>query len=154
MKGLLLFTLLLVAAPCAVRAQTILLGERVPELRTEEWLDDRQPAAAPTSYIEFFHSSNRTARPALDRLEALAGRSDGRLRIVVVVRERHEEVAPLLRPYLSERFGVLLDPEGRLFELFGVSYLPFGVLTDRRNRALWMGNTLQLNTEIIEQTIR
>ena len=40
------------------------------------------------------------------------------------------------------------------FTAFGVSYLPFGVLTDAKNRTLWMGNSLQINEKLIEQSTR
>ena len=62
-------------------------------------------------------------------------------------------VAPLLRPYLSERISVGLNAE-KSFTAFGVSYLPFGVLTDAKNRTLWMGNSLQINEKLIEQSTR
>ena len=41
---------------------------------------------------------------------------------------------------------------GRIFSAFNVQYVPFGVLVDSRNRALWMGNSLQLTPEIIEKS--
>lgn len=151
MKGLLLFAFLFFAVPHAARAQTIVLGERLPDLQAEKWLDDRRPDDAPLTCIEFFHTSDRSAGPGLDRLKATADALGGRLRIVVVTREPCEKIVPLLRPYLSGRFGVILDPSGRIFSHFGVNYLPFGILADSRNRAMWMGNTLQLTPEFIEQ---
>ena len=113
----------------------------------------RRPAAGPLTYIEFFHSSSPAGVRSLERLCELSRREGERLRIVVVTREQHEKIARLLRPYLSERIGVALDA-ARGFELFGVRYVPFGVLTDRRNRALWMGNTLQFDEETIQQSTR
>ena len=47
--------------------------------------------------------------------------------------------------------GVGFDASGRSFSNFGVAYLPFGVLTDAKNRALWMGNSLQLTPAFIEK---
>ena len=44
------------------------------------------------------------------------------------------------------------DTGGRIFSAFNVQYVPFGVLVDSRNRALWMGNSLQLTPEIIEKS--
>lgn len=142
MKKTILITLAAMAFGAAASGQEIALGERVPEFRIAAWLDDRQPEAAPLTYIEFFHSSSPAGVKSLERL-----------RIVVVTREQHEKVARMLRPYLSERIGVALDA-ARGFELFGVRYVPFGVLTDRRNRALWMGNTLQFDEETIQQSTR
>lgn len=152
MKKKILITLAAMAFSAAVSGQEIALGERVPEFRIAAWLDDRQPEAAPLTYIEFFSSSPAGVR-SLERLCELSRREGERLRIVVVTREQHEKIARLLRPYLSERIGVALDA-ARGFELFGVRYVPFGVLTDRRNRALWMGNTLQFDEETIQQSTR
>ena len=107
MKKVLLIWLLAAGfASAGATAQNIALGERVPELKIQTWLDNRQP-----------------------------------------------QPAPLLRPYLSERISVGLNAE-KSFTAFGVSYLPFGVLTDAKNRTLWMGNSLQINEKLIEQSTR
>lgn len=153
MKKTILITLAAMAFGAAASGQEIALGERVPEFRIAAWLDDRQPEAAPLTYIEFFHSSSPAGVKSLERLRDLSRREGERLRIVVVTREQHEKVARMLRPYLSERIGVALDA-ARGFELFGVRYVPFGVLTDRHNRALWMGNTLQFDEETIQESTR
>lgn len=126
MKKVLLIWLLAAGfASAGATAQNIALGERVPELKIQTWLDNRQPEPAPTTYIEFFHST----------------------------KEDPAKIAPLLRPYLSERISVGLNAE-KSFTAFGVSYLPFGVLTDAKNRTLWMGNSLQINEKLIEQSTR
>lgn len=150
-KSSLILLLALLAPAAEAGAQNIALGERVPELKISEWLGDERPAAgkAPT-YIEFFHTSNQSGTASLDHLEKLSRRQGTDLRIVVVAQEPKEKIARLLDPYLSPRICVALDPDGRIFRAFGVSYVPFGVLVDERNRALWMGNTLQLTPEIIE----
>lgn len=152
MKGLLLLTLLLFTGLNASRAQNIALGERVPEPKIGSWLDNRHPtSAAPLTYIEFYHSSNRAGTASLDRLKATAEALNGRLRIVVISIEREEKVALILRPYLSKYLYVGFDPSGHSFTNFGVSYLPFGVLVDAKNRALWMGNSLQITVANIEK---
>lgn len=152
MKGLLLLTLLLFTGLGTSRAQNIALGERVPETKIDSWLDNHRPAAtAPLTYIEFYHSSNRTGTASLDRLKQTAEALNGRLRIVVLVGEREEKVAMVLRPYVSQYLYVGFDPSGHSFTNFGVNYLPFGVLIDAKNRALWMGNSLQITVANIEK---
>lgn len=152
MKRFLLAVIVPWVAAATAGAQNIALGERAPEPKVQSWLDDREPARAPLTYIEFFHSSNRASAASVERLQELARKSGGRLRIIVLVRESEEKIAPLLTPYLSARLGVGFDPAGRNFAAYGVSYVPFGVLLGARNRALWMGNTQQLTPEIIEQS--
>ena len=55
--------LLILLAVCGLglslaRAQNIILGEKVPELKPAGWIDNRHPQPAPITYVEFFHSSN------------------------------------------------------------------------------------------------
>ncbi len=154
MKRTIMILCALLLSCTALRAQNIALGQRTPELRVGEWLEGRQPAAAPLTYIEFFHSSSPRCAEALDRLAGLQAELGNRLRVVVLTREAADKAAPLLAPRLSPRFGVGLDPQGKLFAAFGVNYVPFGVLVDAKGRALWMGNTLQLTRRIIEDSAK
>ena len=89
---------------------------------------------------------------AIRHLHRISEKMGDRLRIVVLVHEPEEKIAPLLTPYLSEHLGVGCDPNGKLFTAYDVRYVPFGVLLGPRHRALWMGNTLQLTPEIIEKS--
>lgn len=152
MKKVLLIVLL-AAGFASATAQNIILGERVPELKAQAWLDDRQPAAAPITYIEFFHSSNPACKSSLERLKELTGKLGTKLRVIVVTKEEPGKIAPLIRPYLSRQITAALNA-GKGFEAFAVTYVPFGVLIDARNRALWLGNSLQLNEKLIEQSTR
>lgn len=152
MKRILLLALLALTIPAAAAAQNIALGERAPEIRPAAWLAGRQPAGASMTYVEFFVASNPACRTSLERLKDLTSKLGTKLRVIVVTREKEEQIAATLDPLLSPRMAVALDPEGRIFTAYGVSYVPFGVLTDARNRALWMGNSLQLNEQVIENS--
>ena len=152
-KVLLILSFAAVAAAGGAAAQNIVLGDRVPELKISKWLDDNQPEAAPATYIEFFHSSNPACIASLKRLKEITDKTGAKLRVIVVPKEDAAKVTPLLRPYLSKRIGAALGTE-KAFTAFGVTYVPFGVLTDARNRATWMGNSLQFNEKLIEQTTR
>ena len=152
-KVLLILSFAAVAAAGGAAAQNIVLGDRVPELKISKWLDDNQPEAAPATYIEFFHSSNPACIASLKRLKEITDKTGAKLRVIVVTKEEAAKVTPLLRPYLSKRIGAALGTE-KAFTAFGVTYVPFGVLTDARNRAMWMGNSLQFNEKLIEQTTR
>ncbi len=152
-KALLILSFALASAAGSATAQNVVLGDRVPDLKASKWLDDRQPAAAPATYIEFFHSSNPACVTSLDKLKKLTGKLGTKLRVIVVTKEDPAKIAPLLKPYLSQQIGVALGAE-KGFTAFGVTYVPFGVLTDAKNRAVWMGNSLQFNEKLIEQTTR
>ena len=152
-KALLILSFALASAAGSATAQNVVLGDRVPDLKVSKWLDDRQPAAAPATYIEFFHSSNPACVTSLDKLKKLTGKLGTKLRVIVVTKEDPAKIASLLKPYLSQQIGVALGAE-KGFTAFGVTYVPFGVLTDAKNRAVWMGNSLQFNEKLIEQTTR
>lgn len=152
-KALLILSFALASAAGSATAQNVVLGDRVPDLKVPKWLDDRQPAAAPATYIEFFHSSNPACVTSLDKLKKLTGKLGTKLRVIVVTKEDPAKIASLLKPYLSQQIGVALGAE-KGFTAFGVTYVPFGVLTDAKNRAVWMGNSLQFNEKLIEQTTR
>ena len=51
MKRTIMILCALLLSCTALRAQNIALGQRTPELRIGEWLEGRQPAAAPLTYI-------------------------------------------------------------------------------------------------------
>ena len=137
MKKVLLTLLLALALPvAAAEAQNIALGERVPEVKVPAWLRGGKPACT----------------ASLEQLRAITDKLGAKLHVVVVTRENEEKIAPLLSPFLSRHISVALDTGGRIFSAFNVQYVPFGVLVDSRNRALWMGNSLQLTPEIIEKS--
>lgn len=150
MKQALLISAWILMGALSAEAQNIAIGERVPELKVITWLGGQQPAAALLTYIEFFHSSNKTSLQSLDQLKTTADQSGGKLRILIIVQDE-EKALQMLKPYLSERIGVGIDSSGKTFSNFGVTYVPFGVLTDAKNRALWMGNSLQMNSALIEK---
>ncbi len=139
------------AAPGFASAQKVVPGGRAPELKIESWIDGRTPAPAALTYVEFFHSASKASQESIRQLQKLAESPERSLRIVVIVRGDDERAAALLRPSLSKQLGAGVDPDGKLFAAYGVSYIPFGVLLDSRNRVLWMGNWRQLKPEIIEK---
>ena len=113
----------------------------------------QKPAATPRlTYVEFFQSSNAACITSLKQLRAMTDKLGTKLRVVVITQEKEDKIGPLLRPYLSPQISVAIDAGGKIFTAFGVQYVPFGVLVDSKNRALWQGNSLQLTPEIIEKS--
>jgi hypothetical protein len=129
------------------QAQNIVIGQKSPELKNIEWLEGHEPVETELTCIVFFHSSNRSSIEALRHVDEMAESECGRLRIIVVTQEPVEKIEPMLKPYLSERLGVVLDPKKKVFGAFGVHYVPLGVLLNARNRVEWVGNPQQLIVE-------
>ena len=153
MKKLLAVCLTALFATTAA-AQTVALGEKVPELKSAAWLDGRQPAAAPLTYVEFFRPSSAASRASLDDLQALSRKFGSKLHIVVLSRDSDEETLALLRPYVSDAMSVGLDASGRIFNAYGIRYAPSGVLVDAKKRAVWMGNSRQVDEPLIRKYLR
>lgn len=107
-----------------------------PELKSVTWLASRNPAAADLSYLVFFHSSNKGCTASLDALRDLSNKLGSKLRIIIITQEDSEKIAPILTPYISERIGVALDHDKKVFGSFGVDFVPFSVLIDAKNRVL------------------
>ncbi len=137
-------------------AQNIALEQRVRKksFQNMEWLSDSAPAVRPYTFIEFFHTSSAGGEEALSNLFYLATEFGESLSVVVLTREEERSIAPMLARYLSPNFGAVVDPSGELFNSFGVVYLPFGILVDKRGRALWMGNSTQINAEILRNIFK
>lgn len=149
MKKIAAILVVLTLAVSAVRAQQVVPGQNVPKLKAAGWLDNRIPAEAQLTYIEFYHPSNPGCIRSLERLCKLVQEQAPRLRLVVVTQACDEQTAKQLRPLVNKNVGVVLDPDRVWFQTFEVQYVPFGVLYDARNRVLWMGNSLQLTAETI-----
>lgn len=149
-----LVTCLLAMFAAAAPAQTVALGERVPDLKIQTWLGDQQPPEAELTYIEFFQPSNSASLASLDNLQALSRKLGTKLHVVVVSREKESETITLLRPYVSEAMSVGIDPTGRAFTAFGIRYVPAGVLIDAKRKALWMGNSRQVNEQLLRKFLK
>ncbi|MEG0498344.1 MAG: hypothetical protein RR318_06595 [Alistipes sp.] len=149
MKRLLFISVLTLLCTCATKAQNINIGERVPELKISTWIGRQQPVTAPLTYIEFYHSTSKASRTSLDHLQALSNKLGTKLAIIIVSQENSEPTIAALTPYVTSQISVGIDPTGKSYANFGVSFIPFGVLVDAKNRALWLGNTLQLTPEFI-----
>ena len=137
MKRVLLLLTVVFCTLGASHAQNIVIGERAPELKSVTWLASRNPAAADLSYLVFFHSSNKGCTASLDALRDLSNKLGSKLRIIIITQEDSEKIAPILTPYISERIGVALDHDKKVFGSFGVDFVPFSVLIDAKNRVMW-----------------
>lgn len=154
MKRTILLTIIALLTSFATRAQEIVIGERVPELRPSEWLgatpaeDDRR-----ATLLVFYHTESQPCVEALPQLEKLARTmKDGR--VIVVAMEPKERIAPSLARYMSAQFYVAIDQSGRAFESYGIRYVPFGVLVDSKGRAQWIGNPTLATPESIKRNLK
>lgn len=154
MKRTIFLTLVALVASLAVRAQEIVIGERVPDLRPTEWLgaspaeDDRR-----ATLVIFYHTESQPCVEALPQLDRLArGLKD--VRLIVVAMEPKERIAPSLAKYMSAQFYVAIDQSGNAFDSYGIRYVPFGVLVDPKGRAQWIGNPTLATPESLKRNLK
>mgnify|MGYP003412025177 FL=1 len=154
MKRTILLTLIWLLTTVPLRAQESFIGERVPEWRPMEWLgaqpteDDRR-----ATLVIFYHTESQPCVDALPHIDSLA-RTMQNERIVVVAMEPKERIAPTLARYMSQKLYVAIDPSGRIFSAYGIRYVPFGVLIDRKGRACWIGNPMLATEKIIRDNLK
>ena len=154
MKRVLLLLTVVFCTLGASHAQNIVIGERAPELKSVTWLASRNPAAADLSYRDFFHSAYIGCTAARDALRDLSNKLGAKQRIIIITQEDSEKIAPILTPYISERIGVALDHDKKVFGSFGVDFVPFSVLIDAKNRVLWMGNPQSMTSSFIQKIVQ
>ena len=106
------------------------------------------------SFLVFFHSSNKGCTASLDALRDLSNKLGSKLRIIIITQEDSDKIAPILTPYISERIGVALDHDKKVFGSFGVDFVPFSVLIDAKNRVLWMGNPQSMTSSFIQKIVQ
>lgn len=154
MKRVFLLLVAVLTSLGATHAQNIVIGERAPELKNVTWLSTRNPAAADLSYLVFFHSSNKGCMDSLNTLQDLSNKLGSKLRIIIITQEDSDKIAPILTPYITERIGVALDREKKVFGSFGVDFVPFSVLIDAKNRVVWMGNPQSMTSSFIQKIVQ
>lgn len=142
-----IFALLLLLSLCAgpAGAQSLMIGERMPDLPAMEWLDGRMPRRRPFTVIEFFDSSNEACIRSLEYTHRLTRKYDTKLHAIVVMRPDDEAGAKLAEEYLGEGVSIGVDTRYEAFAACGVCFVPFTVLVDGRQRVIWMGETRRLD---------
>ncbi len=147
-----LATVCLLCRVSGVEAQNFVTGQRMPRLNSQEWLGGKPELKRSFVLVEFFSSNNATVMSHVDTLNRLAEEYDGRMEVVVV----SKDPAEVMEQVFGAESGchVAVDGEGRLFDAFGVRFVPCTMLLDQRGRVAWSGNPMTVGRERIEELIR
>ena len=96
MKKVLLIWLLAAGfASAGATAQNVALGERVPELKIQTWLDNRQARTGPDDLHRIFpFDESPPCKTSLERLKEITGKSGTKLRVIVVTKEDPAKIGP------------------------------------------------------------
>jgi hypothetical protein len=146
--------MIFLSATVGTQAQSLVIGEKAPEIRVARWYEERPPTLAGKAVlIDFFLASDVRAAANLFRLNELQKACDGRLHVVLVTRDGLDKMAPLVDGK-GCAFYIGQDDGGKTFSDYGVRFVPFSVLVDVRGRLIWTGNAVALTDEALEKLLK
>ncbi len=151
MKRIAIIVAMMLAAVTHVQAQNLRLGEKVPSINVDSKLG-KELNLGTKEYVcmIFIHSES------LPCIKAFADMGDMRttlldnLDIVLVTTEQRDIEADIAQRIDTLGMTLAFDTERKTFKAFGINYVPFCVIFDkRRSKAQWFGPVNQLNRDII-----
>lgn len=152
MKKLIFLTVFCFLALGYASAQKLVIGEKAPEIKVKEWIADKPADENNARLVEFFHSGNKQCVTRLKELDRIAKKFK-KLNVIVVSKESAEKVSGILAPG-SQSYYPALDDAGKTFENFGVQFVPFGVLIDKKGKVVWFGNPSSLSDDEIGEVAK
>lgn len=135
------------------RGQNTIIGEVAPDLRIKQWLMDLQPEEADYTCILFYHSESPQCRKNLDRVKSLCKGAEEKMNLVILTKEKYSDAGVTLTEHLGGNTCVAFDDGGRSFRYFGVKFIPFCVICNKRKMVMWCGHAGTLNQQVIEKII-
>lgn len=155
MKRLLLSIIILLCIHLNAEAQTIRLGERMPDINVEsEYGRSLEQIASNYVCLVFIHSESTTCMGATERLDAIFNAHSETIHTVLVTYEEPNEENSIRSRITLRNYSLAFDINQRTFRAFDIHYVPFGVIYDtQRYRVQWFGPIQQLNAQTINQII-
>ena len=139
--------LIIFGSTLTASAQRVALEERIPKIKTDQWLDGKAPEKAKFTYIEFAYSKTIPCIQTFLKIKEGESHFNKDLRAIIITKESHEQIGDELRNCAGEYIHVAFDPDGEIFRTFGIRYVPFGIIVDQRRRVLWFGNPTTLSND-------
>ena len=153
MRRLYIILFAILCSTTAALAQNVIIGDKIPKIKSNAWLMDAEPDSAPYTCIIFYHSESDLCNTALRNLKQLCCEYKGQFNIIIVTKEDYSVAGVSLTSALDNYSGVLFDNEGRVFRDFGVKFVPFCVIYNSHREALWCGNATTLNINIFRNIV-
>ncbi len=132
-------------------AQRVALEERIPKIKCDRWLDDKEPQKSQYTYIEFVHSKTVPCLRTFLKIQDDNAHFSDKLRAIIITKETPEQISSTLRECATDYVNIAFDTDGEIFQHFGVRYVPFGIIIDHRRRALWFGNPATLSEDFFNK---
>jgi len=151
MTRYLLVLLVLLFCSVTTYGQRLMIGEKLPDMNSVEWLE-RQPVRNKKVYvIEFLHTKSQ---PSASRLEMLADIATNipSLDIITIFKEPREAVAAFIGEQKSKLYPAI-DKGGGIFTRYGIRFVPFSIVVDKKGAVLWFGNSSLLTESEMRKII-
>lgn len=146
-------TLMLFSVVTRATAENIIVGDKLPDMRVQAWLMDLQPDKADYTCILFYHSESELCKQSLRQIKRLVKANAPHFNMIIITKEDYASAGVSLTEHLADNIGVAFDDKGRTFRYFGVKFIPFCVVCDSKNRAVWCGNGASLNQAVISKIL-
>lgn len=140
----------------SAEAQRLRLGDRTPDIAASTTLGTSlDDIAHDYVCLAFVHSDSTPCVDAIDRLRSEVIAKDDNIAIVLLTAEEPTTDNELLNAYVGHNSSVAFDHNNHTFNAFGVSYVPFGVIFDKkRHRIEWFGSLQHIDREVIQQILK
>ncbi|WP_300829205.1 hypothetical protein [uncultured Rikenella sp.] len=151
-KVLILLGLMLGSGAVATRAQKLVIGSRVPDLKGVAW-STLPPRTEAPMLIEFYAPDNASSArffPKLAEIQHRHGNGNRGIQIVVLTRGVAATTLDSLRARYGERYFIGSDPDGRVYRAFHVQYVPYTILVNSKGELYWQGNLGNLPMSTLE----
>ena len=155
MKRLFALLTLLLTTTLSVEAQSVRLGERIPDIHTDSELGKEfELATKEYVYMVFVHSKSKPSLNLVDEINSVNPELLSNIDVVLVTTEDIDDNAAIVKRFDDNIFPIAYDLERRTCRNFGINYVPFGVVYDtKRKRALWFGSSLPFEVEEVVSQI-
>ena len=151
MKRIAIIVAIILAAVTNVEAQNLRLGEKVPTISVESELG-RELNLGTKEYVcmIFIHSESTPCIEAFANMGNMRTTLLDNLDIVLITTEHRDIEAEIAQRIDTLGMTLAFDIDRKTFKSFGINYVPFCVIFDkRRGKVQWFGPVKQLNRNII-----
>lgn len=153
MRRLFAILVLFCATAFGAHAQSIRLGEQVPDLSvTPDINETLELYNRDYTCLIFAHSDSKPCADAMHSFAATAPSIERDCAIVVVTCEAESDRDIITERLKAREYILAFDDNNSTFKAFGIHYVPFVVIYRNKNsRIEWFGPIHQLNKDTIRQ---
>ncbi len=147
-----LFLALFTSLSTTLFAQRLVSGEKAPRMVSVESVFGNHPTKGNPVLLEFFMVNSSQVDSQIETITELSRRHDGVLDIIMISKDELSDIRRLFDG-TTPKFIVLHDMTGKVFTDYGVRYVPFSVLIDKKGNYIWQGRSNNIPPQVINSAI-